>query len=64
VGCQEAKCLLTTQKNHYRDMPKLETYAQPTKKGILETINKVFGCDYDGIEFVDNVDFVAFGFGK
>lgn len=55
---------ITTQKNHYRDMTKLETYAQPTKKGILETINKVFGCDYDGIEFVDNVDFVAFGFGK
>ena len=21
-------------------------------------------CDYDTIEFVDNVDFVAFGFGK
>ena len=54
----------TTHKNHYRDMEKLETYAQPTKKGILQKINEVFGCNYTDIEYVDNVDFAAFGFGK
>ena len=46
----------TETKAHYRDMGKLETYAQPNKKSVLETINRVFGCNYTGIEFVERVD--------
>lgn len=40
----------------YRDAEKLETYCHPTKTDVLATINRVFGCNYDAIEIVQEAN--------